>query len=122
MAIEGSLWWNSPIKLSDWARQNGIPYKAAWKWWRDGKPPIPAKQMPTGTILMEIPGSSVAPGVDLYARVSSRDQKPDPDRQGARLSMFAAEGGLRVEKVVAEVGSGLNGHRKELMSVLRTPR
>jgi predicted site-specific integrase-resolvase len=57
-------------------------------------------------------------GSVLYARVSSADQKDDLDRQVARL---AAEKGTRVAKVVAEVGSGLNGHRKGLISALLPP-
>jgi len=57
----------------------------------------------------------------LYARVSSADQKADLDRQVARLAAFAAEKGIQVAKVVAEVGSGLEGHRKGLISVLRSP-
>ena len=109
------------MKLSDWARQNGITYKTAWKWWKAGKLPVPARQMPTGTILVDAPEPSAAEGAILYARVSSADQKSDLDRQVARLSTFAAERGLRVAKVVAEVGGGLNGHRKGLLSVLRTP-
>jgi hypothetical protein len=40
---------------------------------------------------------------------AAADQKPDLDRQVARLAAFAAEWRLRVAKVVAEVGSGLNG-------------
>jgi len=57
----------------------------------------------------------------LYARESSTDQKADLDRQVARLAAFAAEHNMRVAKVVAEVGSGLNGHRKGLLAVLRSP-
>jgi hypothetical protein len=53
--------------------------------------------------------------------VSSADQRADLDRQVARLAALAAERGLRVAKVVAEVGSGLNGHRKGLLTALRAP-
>jgi putative resolvase len=60
-------------------------------------------------------------GAVLYARVSSSDREADLDRQVARLATFAAERGITVSKVVAEVGSGLNGHRKGLLSVLRSP-
>jgi predicted site-specific integrase-resolvase len=59
--------------------------------------------------------------VVLYARVSSADQRADLDRQVARLAAFAADKGVKVAKVVAEIGSGLNGHRKGLLAVLRTP-
>ncbi len=108
------------MKLSDWARANGISYKTAWLWWKRGKLPVPARQTPTGTILVEVPKQEDA-GAVLYARVSSADQKADLDRQVARLAAFAAEKGIRVAKVVAEVGSGLNGHRKGLLSALRSP-
>ena len=108
------------MKLSDWARRNGIAYQTAWKWWKAGKLPVPARQMPTGTILVEALEREEA-GAVLYARVSSADQKADLERQVARLAAFAAENSMRVAKVVAEVGSGLNGHRKGLMAVLRSP-
>ena len=108
------------MKLSTWARQNGITYKTAWKWWKAGKLPVPARQMPTGTILVEASERKEV-GAVLYARVSSADQKADLDRQVARLAAFAAENGMRVARVVAEVGSGLNGPRKGLLAVLRSP-
>ena len=69
---------------------------------------------------MDVPEREEA-GVVLYARVSSADQKADLDRQVARLAAFAAAHGMRVAKVVAEVGSGLNGHRKGLLAVPRSP-
>jgi len=55
-------------------------------------------------------------GAVLYA---SADQRSDLVRQVPRLSAFVA--GIRVAKVVAEEGRGLNGHRKGLMAVLRFP-
>ena len=27
---------------------NGIAYQTAWKWWKAGKLPVPARQTPTG--------------------------------------------------------------------------
>ncbi|MCY0879436.1 MAG: IS607 family transposase [Firmicutes bacterium] len=108
------------MKLADWARANGISYKTAWLWWKQNKLPVPAHQTPTGTLLVDMPERK-DPGAVLYARVSSADQQADLDRQVARLAAFAAERGIRVVKVVAEVGSGLNGHRKGLIAVLRSP-
>jgi predicted site-specific integrase-resolvase len=108
------------MKLSEWARQNGITYKTAWNWWPAGKLPVPARQMPTGTILVEA-GERKEAGAVLYARVSSADQQAELDRQVARLAAFARENGMRVARVVAEVGSGLDGHRKGLLAVLRSP-
>ncbi len=57
----------------------------------------------------------------MYARVSSADQKADLDRQVARLSEFAAINRLRVVEVVREIGSGLNGHRRAMIKILRNP-
>ena len=109
------------MKLSEWARRNGITYKTAWMWWKHGNLPVPGRQMPTGTILVDAPESAEGAGAVLYARVSSGDQKADLDRQVARLATYAAENRLRVAKVVSEVGSGLNGHRKGLLTVLHSP-
>jgi putative transposase len=44
----------------------------------------------------------------LYARVFPADQKADLCREVFRLAAFAAERGLRLAKVVAEIGSGRN--------------
>jgi len=107
------------MKLSDWARQQGISYITAWRWFWAGKLPVPARQLPTGTILVEAPcpeGITV-----LYARVSSADQREDLERQVQRLQAFAQEQGWTEVKVVTEIGSGLNGKRKRLLRVLQDP-
>jgi predicted site-specific integrase-resolvase len=109
------------MKLSIWAAQQGITYKTAWRMWKNGKLPVPAEQLPTGTIIVHPPASPVEGGAALYARVSSADQKSDLDRQIARLSQFAATQKLRVVEVVKEVGSGLNGHRRAMLRILRNP-
>jgi putative resolvase len=71
------------MKLSDWARQRGIRYKTAWKWWKAGKLPIPPRQTATGTILVGMPARESSTAAVLYARVSSGDQQADLDRQVA---------------------------------------
>ncbi len=108
------------MKLSDWARTQGISSLTAWRWFRAGTLPVPARQLPTGTILVEDPlpdGRTV-----LYARVSSADQKEDLERQGQRLQAFARARGWTDFAVVTEVGSGVNGQRKKLLRVLRDPK
>nr|WP_289626244.1 IS607 family transposase [Brockia lithotrophica] len=59
--------------------------------------------------------------VALYYRVSSSDQKADLERQVVRLLKFANAQGLSVGKTVKEIGSGLNGRRKELLKLLSDP-
>jgi len=40
------------LKLSEWAKLNGINYKTAWTWFRKGLMPVEAKQMPSGMIIV----------------------------------------------------------------------
>jgi len=35
------------MKLSDWARKQGVSYITAWRWFKAGKLPVPARQLPT---------------------------------------------------------------------------
>lgn len=89
--------------------------------WKAGQLPVPAEQLPTGTIIVHPPITTTDGGVALYARVSSADQKPDLERQVARCAVYAAEHRLRVTEVIKEIGSGLDGHRRGLMRLLRMP-
>ena len=102
-----------------WAKQQGVDYKTAYRWFRAGILPVPSRQIPTGTILVDpaIP-INVSPSAVLYARVSSADQKADLDRQLARLVTFAGQTGLQVTGTVVEIGSGLNGKRPLLLKTL----
>ena len=107
------------MKLSDWARQQGVSYRTAWNWFKAGNLPVPAVQTPTGTILVEEPKSEGAARAAIYARVSSSDQRGDLDGQTARVLAHLNAHGILVAKTVTEVGSGLNGHRAKLMALLR---
>ena len=109
------------MKLSEWAKANGISYKTAWRWFKAGKLPVPAEQVPTGTILVKERSEPLGK-VALYARVSSADQKNDLDGQISRLLTYATEQGWDVGKAVAEIGSGLNGRRPKLMKLLADPK
>ena len=55
------------------------------------------------------------------ARVSSADQKADLDGQVARVTAWATTQQIPVDKVVTEVGSALNGHRREFLALLGDP-
>ncbi|MFE0673413.1 IS607 family transposase [Streptomyces sp. NPDC058867] len=112
------------MKLSEWARQQGVSYQTAWRWVKDGKMPVPVRQAPSGTWLVNepAPAATVEAGrVVAYCRVSSADQKADLDRQAARVVAGANGLGLAVAEVVTEVGSGLNGRRRKLHRVLSDP-
>jgi putative resolvase len=48
------------MKLSEWAAQQGVHYQTAWRWWKRGTLPVPARQLASGTILLG--GPSLAAG------------------------------------------------------------
>lgn len=108
------------MKLSEWARKNGLTYQTAHNMFKNGKLPVKSKQLETGTILVyeteEI--ESKRQKTVLYARVSSHDQKEDLERQVERLKLFAAAKGYVVSDIVTEIGSGLNQGRTKVNKLL----
>lgn len=107
------------MKLVVWAKKNGLSYKTAYRLFKSGKLPLPAYQLPTGTIIVENLPVQHFSGVALYARVSSHDQQEDLKRQMQRLKDYAASKGWIIIKEVKEIGSGLNGSRSKLLSLLK---
>src|SRR5215472_5865505 len=85
--------------------------------WKAGQLPVPAEQLPTGTILVkEI--KAPAHAVGLYARVCSSDQRKDLEAQLGRLVVYARTHRVTIVEAVSEVGSGLNGRRPNLLQLL----
>lgn len=52
-----------------------------------------------------------------YARVSSRDQKEDLERQKQMLEMFCSVNGWQFD-IISDLGSGMNYHKKGLKKLL----
>jgi len=107
------------MKLSDYAKQQGVRYETAWRWFRDGK--IQGHRVGKHTILVdeEQPSSSLQPErVAIYARVSSAENKPNLDSQAERLLAYCSAKGYQVSKVVKEIGSGVNEARPKLLHLL----
>jgi putative resolvase len=111
------------VNLTEWAHAQGIHVTTAYRWYREGTLPVPARKV--GRLILVSPETAAASspqgGVGLYARVSSHDQMGDLDRQVARLSAWAAQVGLPVVRVEAEVGSGMNGTRPRARRLLADP-
>lgn len=111
------------MNLAEWAEMQGISRATAYRWFRDGSLPVPARKV-GGLILVDQPSTaspSRAEQTVVYARVSSVDQKADLDRQVARVTEWATSQGIAVDRVVTEVGSALNGHRRKFLSLLKDP-
>ena len=91
----------------------------AYRWFREGKLPVPARRAGRLILVDPVPVSTPPAVVAVYARVSSADQRADLDRQVARATAWAAAEGLAVSRVVTEVGSALNGKRRKFLALLR---
>jgi predicted site-specific integrase-resolvase len=111
------------VNLKEWAAATGVSYATARRRYESGTLPVPSYRL--GRLIMvgePLTGATPNAGqIVVYARVSSADQKPDLDRQVARVAMWATGQHLAVSRVVTEVGSALNGHRKRFLGLLRDP-
>lgn len=107
------------VHLKQWAVRQGVSYTTARRWFRAGAMPVPARRVGGLILVGEPAGPERAGKVAVYARVSSADQRADLDRQVSRVTAWAAGEGLAVGQVVTEVGSALNGRRREFLGLLR---
>ncbi|NJE61726.1 IS607 family transposase [Thermococcus sp. 21S7] len=57
--------------------------------------------------------------VVIYARVSSRDQKEDLERQVEYLKNYSSSKGYQVAKIITDISSGLNENRKGLKQLFK---
>ena len=106
------------MKLSTYAKQTGVSYKTAWRWYKAGT--LDAYKTETGTVIVRDKADvkPITGRIALYARVSSIGQKEDLDRQMQRLKDYAAAKGYQVSKEVVEIASGLNDKRPKLEKLL----
>src|SRR4051812_1788826 len=60
------------MKLSHWAKANGLSCKAAWRMFHAGKLPVPAQQLATGTIIVQGASYTQARNLTLSLRPDDR--------------------------------------------------
>lgn len=102
------------MNLKEWAVANGVHPVTAYRWFREGKLPVSATKV-GGLILVDLCVSTASTSVTVvYAAVSSADQRQDLERQVSRVTTWVTRRNLPVARVVAEVGSPLNGRRRKL--------
>ena len=107
------------MNLSEWADRQGIHPQTAYRWFREGTLPVPARQVGRLILVGDLETSiSQSGSTVMYARVSSADQRGDLDRQVARVTTWATTNGHSIDRVVTEVGSGLNGQRRKFLRLL----
>ena len=109
------------MKLSEYAKKQGITYLTANRWYHKGLI-TGAYQTATGTIIVPDKTMTDRTKTIIYARVSSNEQrKTDLETQAQRMKDFCLANGWTVDEVVKEVGSGLNDNRRRLEKVLKDP-
>ena len=103
-------------KISEYAKLNHVQYRTVWNWINKGK--VKIERTKTGRVLIVVDEPVKNQTVAVYARVSSSENKDNLERQAERLVSYANAKGHKVEKVIKEVGSGLNDSRPKLQSLL----
>lgn len=108
------------MKLSQWAKKNGISYTTAYSWFKNGNLPVPAIQTNTGTILIQNEDivNSQSNQAFIYCRVSSSNKKDDLNRQASRCEEFCTNSGFEIMGVTKEIASGMNDIRPKLFKLL----
>ena len=102
-------------KISEYAKLNHVTYRTVWNWIKEGK--LETERSATGRIQIVV-DEAKEKTVAIYARVSSSENKEALDRQTQRLLDYCNAKGYRVQKIVKEIGSGLDDQRKKLHSIL----
>jgi len=107
------------MNLGEWAERQGAHPQTAYRWFREGTLPVPARQVGRLILVGDLETSTSRSGSTvIYARVSSAGQRDDLDRQVARVATWATTNGHSIDRVVSEVGSGLNGKRRKFLGLL----
>jgi predicted site-specific integrase-resolvase len=115
--------YSEVVNLKEWAAEHGVSYATAREWRRTGKLPVPSRKVGGLILIGDLADAPALSGSTVvYARVSSGDQRADLDRQVARVTAWATGQHLPVDRVVTEVGSALNGHRRKFLALLRDPK
>lgn len=112
------------MKLSDYAKEVGVSYRTAWRWYKEGK--IQGHQMPTGTVIIteqvaRTPLGEKGEKTAIYTRVSATENKSNLEQQSDRLLSYCVAKGYQVHKIVKEVGSGVNDSRPQLLKLISDP-
>jgi len=110
------------MNLSEWANLQGIHPQTAYRWIREGTLPVPARQIGRLILVGDLETSPTQLGSTVIdARVASGDQRTDLDRQVSPVSAWTTSQGHSIDRVVTQVGSGLNGKRRKFLALLADP-
>lgn len=103
------------LKIGQFAKMEGVKYRAIWNRIKKGQ--LQTERTSSGSIRIVIDENKDA-RVAVYCRVSSAENKANLERQKERVLNYCAAKGYRVDKVMCEIGSGLNDSRPKLRQLL----
>ncbi len=107
------------MKLSQWAKKQGIGYMAAWRMFNKGLLQN-AYRLPTGTIIVSETSHIIKNEYTIvYSRVSSSENRSNLETQADRVCQFCNAKGWVVHEVIKECASGLNDKRPKLERILK---
>ena len=107
------------MKLSKWAKIQGIGYLTAYRWFKSGRLPVKGYQTASGTIIVQEETLATTNGKTvIYFRVSSYSKKTDLENQLRRCEDFCIANGWVISKSYKEIASGMNDQRKQLWKML----
>lgn len=101
-----------------------VTCRTAWNWFKKGLISNYIKRTPSGRILIEIESTNKEKTKEddvIYARVSSNDQKSTLASQIQIAKDYCDKHSIRIDKVITEIGSGLNGARPKFKNILENP-
>ncbi|ASJ11694.1 IS607 family transposase [Thermococcus thioreducens] len=104
------------------AKKLGVSKMTVLRWIKSGK--LKAHRIgkeyrvPESEILRILEGK-LPDKVVIYARVSSRDQKEDLERQVEYIKNYCSSKGYQVAKIITDVSSGLNENRRGLKQLFK---
>ena len=104
-------------KISQYARKFNVTTRTVWNWVYQGKVKY-ERDKTNHVLIIDDEDPHALQHVAVYARVSSHENKSNLDSQADRLVKFCTVNGYTVDKVVKEVGSGLNDERPKLEKLL----
>ena len=106
------------LKISQYAKMEGVKYRAIWNRIKKGQ--LLTERTNSGSLRVVFDENKNILVV-IYCRVSSSENKANLEKQRERVLNYCYAKGYKVEKVVCEIGSGLNDGRQKLEKLLLDP-
>ena len=118
----GNLRGMQRIRLSEWARREGVARVTAYRMLKRGILPAPTERSPTGRWYVYVPATTGSGTVALYAYAERGSaQSRIINEQMEALTVWAGENRVHDFSAVREIGNPRTAHRPKLARLLASP-